>query len=178
MNVPAGVITIIGFIVFMHEKVEYSPNALDYAGAALFSIAISAVLLAMTHSATLSWTEISLLMVVFAFSGAAFLLQERRITEPMIALDLWGDCMIARANGSLLLGTMTLIGITSYVPVYMQAVQGRSAITAGIPLSAMLFAWPLASTFSSRILKHLSMRTTLRTGAILMPIGTALLLLV
>src|SRR5437588_12314174 len=117
-------------------------------------------------------------MIVFAISGAAFLIHERRAAEPMIALDLWGDRMIARANGSLLLGTMTLIGVTSYVPVYIQAVQNRSAIAAGIPLSAMLFAWPLASAVSSRIVKRLSMRTTLRMGAALIPIGAAFLLLI
>jgi MFS family permease len=177
MNLPAGVVTIAGFVFFMQETVAHKPHALDYAGAALFSIAVSALLLAMTQSATLGWLELSLLIIVFAISGAAFLFQERRIAEPMIALDLWGDRMVARANGSILLGTMTLIGITSYVPVYMQAVQGRSAITAGIPLSTMLFAWPLASTLSSRILKRFSMRATLRTGATLMPVGTALLLL-
>src|SRR5207249_2708982 len=73
--------------------------------------------------------------------------------------------------------TMTLIGVTSYLPVYIQAVQGRPAILAGIPLSAMLFAWPLASAVSGRILRHLSMRVTLRFGAILMPVGALFLLL-
>ena len=95
----------------------------------------------------------------------------------MIALELWGNRMIAGANASLLLGTMTLIGVTSYLPVYIQAVQGRPAILAGIPLSAMLFAWPLASAVSGRILKYFSMRTTLRFGAILMPVGALFLLL-
>jgi MFS family permease len=105
-------------------------------------------------------------------------MQERRAAEPMIALDLWGDRMIARANASLLLGTMTLIGVTSYLPVYIQAVQGRPAILAGIPLSAMLFAWPFASAISSRIVKRLSMRTTLRMGGALIPVGAAFLLLI
>ena len=178
VNVPVGIVTIAGFVVFMHENVEHKSHALDYAGAVLFSVAVSAALVAVTQSATLNWTEISALMIVFAISGAAFLMHERRATEPMIALDLWGDRMIARANGSLLLGTMTLIGVTSYVPVYIQAVQNRSAIVAGIPLSAMLFAWPLASAVSSRILKYFSMRATLRMGALLMPVGAAFLLFI
>jgi Na+/melibiose symporter-like transporter len=105
-------------------------------------------------------------------------MQERRASEPMIALDLWGERMIARANASLLLGTMTLIGVTSYLPVYIQAVQGRPAILAGIPLSAMLFAWPFASAISSRIVNHLSMRKTLRFGGILIPIGALFLLFI
>ncbi len=162
----------------MHEEVERKPHALDYAGAPLFSVAVSALLLALTQSATLTWPELSVLMLLFMVATLAFLMQERRAAEPMIALDLWGDRMIARANASLLLGTMTLIGVTSYLPVYIQAVQGRPAILAGIPLSAMLFAWPFASAISSRIVKRLSMRMTLRMGGTLIPVGAAFLLLI
>jgi EmrB/QacA subfamily drug resistance transporter len=178
VNVPVGLATIAGFLLFMDEKVERHAHSLDYAGAALFSVSVSALLLALTQSATLSWTELAALAVVFLVSTALFMMQERRAEEPMIALDLWGERMIARANASLLLGTMTLIGVTSYLPVYIQAVQGRPAILAGIPLSAMLFAWPFASAMSSRIVKHLSMRKTLRVGGILIPIGALFLLFI
>jgi MFS family permease len=178
VNVPVGLITIAGFLFLMHEQVERKAHSLDYAGAALFSIAVSSLLLALTQSATLSWPQLAMLMVVFAASITAFLIQERRAAEPMIALDLWGERMIARVNASLLFGTMTLIGVTSYLPVYIQAVQGRPAILAGIPLSAMLFAWPFASAMSSRIVKRLSMRVTLRLGGTLIPVGAAFLLLI
>jgi EmrB/QacA subfamily drug resistance transporter len=177
VNIPIAILTIIGFVLFMHEDIERKPHALDYPGAALFSVAITALLVALTQSATLSWGEIGILTGVLVLATGLFLLQERRTDEPMIALDLWGDRMIASANASLLLGTMTLIGVTSYLPVYIQAVQGRAAILAGIPLSAMLFAWPLASAVSGRILRRVSMRTTLRFGALLIPIGAAFLLL-
>ena len=178
VNVPVGLVTIAGFLLLMDEQVERKAHAIDYAGAALFSVAVSSLLLALTQSATLSWPQLAMLVVVFATSTAAFLMQERRAAEPMIALDLWGERMIARANASLLFGTMTLIGVTSYLPVYIQAVQARPAILAGIPLSAMLFAWPLASAMSSRIVKRLSMRITLRLGGTLIPIGAAFLLLI
>jgi len=177
VNVPIGIATIIGFALFMHEEIERKTHALDYPGAALFSVAVTALLIALTQAATLSWPEIGGLAVIFILATLAFLIQERRAYEPMIALDLWGDRMIATANASLLLGTMTLIGVTSYLPVYIQAVQGRAAIVAGIPLSAMLFAWPFASAVSGRILKHFSMRATLRFGSFLIPIGAAFLLL-
>jgi EmrB/QacA subfamily drug resistance transporter len=176
VNIPIGIITIIGFMLFMHEDIHKKPHAIDYPGAVLFSISITALLVALTQGATLSWGEIGGLIAVFAVASFLFLLQEKRAHEPMIALDLWGERMVATANASLLLGTMTLIGVTSYLPVYIQAVQGRPAILAGIPLTAMLFAWPLASAVSGRILKRFSMRSTLRFGAWLIPIGALFLL--
>lgn len=178
VNVPVGILTIAGFVLWMREEVAHKAHSVDYPGAVLFSISVSALLLALTESATLSWTTLALLMATFLLFAAAFLVQERRAAEPMISLELWGHRLIARANAALLLGTMTLIGITSYVPVYIQTVQERPAILAGIPLSAMLFAWPLASATSSRILKVLSTRATLRLGGALIPIGTASLLFV
>ncbi len=178
VNIPVGLLSIAGFQLFMREQFERKPHALDYAGAALFSVAVSALLLAMTQSATFTWGELALLVALFLAASAGFLMQERRTAEPVVALDLWGERMIARANAALLLGTMTLIGITSFLPVYMQAVQGRPAILAGIPLSAMLFAWPMASATSWRIVKRLSMRWTMRMGAVLIPVGAALLLLI
>ena len=176
VNIPIGIVTIIGFLLFMDEKIEKKSHALDYPGAILFSVAVSALLIALTQSATLSWSEIAALVAVFLAASVLFLFQEKRAQEPMIALDLWGNRMIATANASLLLGTMTLIGVTSYLPIYIQGVQGRPAILAGIPLSAMMFSWPLASAVSHRILRHFSMRATLRFGATLIPLGTVFLL--
>jgi hypothetical protein len=42
----------------------------------------------------------------------------------------------------------------------------------------MLFAWPLASAVSGRILKRFSMRATLRFGALLIPVGAVFLLFI
>ena len=178
VNVPVGAVTIAGFLLLMHEEVVRKPHVLDYGGAGLFSVAVTAFLVALTQSATFSWSQLAGLGALFVIAFAAFLAQERRAPEPMIALELWGERMVARANAALLLGTMTLIGVTSYLPVYIQAVQGRPAILAGIPLSAMLFAWPFASAMSSRIIKHLSMRRTLRLGGAMIPAGAFLLLFI
>jgi MFS family permease len=178
VNIPVGLLSIAGFQLFMREQFERKPHALDYKGAGLFSLAVSALLLALTQSATFTWGELALLAAVFVAASAGFLMQEQRAAEPVVALDLWGERMIARANAALLLGTMTLIGVTSFLPVYMQAVQGRPAILAGIPLSAMLFAWPMASAVSWRLVKRLTMRGTMRAGAVLIPIGAAALLFI
>jgi MFS family permease len=44
VNIPIGIITMIGFWLFMHEDIKRKPHALDYPGAALFSIAMTALL--------------------------------------------------------------------------------------------------------------------------------------
>jgi hypothetical protein len=60
--------------------------------------------------------------------------------------------------------------------MYFQGVLGYSAVYAGFPLSVMMVTWPLASAVSGRILRHFSTRTTLRFGAVLIPVGAMFLL--
>jgi EmrB/QacA subfamily drug resistance transporter len=176
VNVPVGILTIVGFLVFMHEDVAHREHKIDYLGAALFSVAVGAFLIALTQSATLSWTEILLLAAVAVLTALLFLAIERSAPEPMIALDLWGSRLLASANVSLLCGMMALAGVTSYLPMYFQGVLGYSAIYAGFPLMVMMVTWPLASATSGTILRYLSMRTVLRLGGFLIPFGAAFLL--
>jgi EmrB/QacA subfamily drug resistance transporter len=175
INIPIGVLTIFGFLSFLHEDVVKKKHAIDYGGAILFCIAIAALLIALTQHATMTGLQTLVFILVFAVATLAFLVQERRASEPIIALDLWGDRLVASANSALLLATMSLIGVTSYLPVYIQGVMGYPVIYTGFPLTAVLFAWPLASASSGRILRHFSMRATLRFGSFLMPLGAAFL---
>jgi len=176
VNVPVGILTILGFVFFMHEDVAHRAHRIDYLGAALFSVATAAFLIALTQSATLSWTEILLLAGAAVLAGLLFFAVERSAPEPMIALDLWGSPLLASANGSLLCGMMALAGVTSYLPMYFQGVLGYSAIYAGFPLMVMMVTWPMASAVSGTILRYLSMRSTLRLGGFLIPIGAVFLL--
>ena len=176
VNVPVGILTIAGFMFFMHEDVAHRAHRIDYLGAALFLIATASFLIALTQSATLSWTEILLLAGTAVLAGLLFLAVERSAPEPMIALDLWGSPLLASANGSLLCGMMALAGVTSYLPMYFQGVLGYSAIYAGFPLMVMMVTWPMASAVSGTILRYLSMRSTLRLGGFLIPIGAVFLL--
>jgi EmrB/QacA subfamily drug resistance transporter len=176
INIPVGILTVAGFVFLMHEDVAPKQHKIDYFGATLFSLAVAALLIALTQSATLSSLEIVGLVAVSLITALVFLQVERRAAEPMIALELWGSRLIASANVALLCGMMALAGVTSYMPMYFQGVLGYSAIFAGFPLTVMMVTWPLASAVSGRILRHFSMRATLRFGSFLIPIGTAFLL--
>jgi len=176
VNIPVGIVTVIGFIFLMHEDIAHKKHAIDYLGASLFSITVGAFMIALTQSATLSTSEILAFVAISAAGAWLFIIVERQAKEPMIALDLWGDKLLASANGALLFGMMALAGITLYLPLYFQGVLGYSPLLAGFPLSVMLVSWPLASAVSGRILRHFSMRSTLRFGGLLIPVGAVFLL--
>jgi MFS family permease len=176
VNVPIGFLTVGGFLLFMREDVAHRKHAVDYLGAALFSVAVAAFLIAVTQSATLTPTETAGFLAIAAVTGAAFIFVERRVPEPMIALELWGSRLVGTANAALLTGMMALAGVTSYLPMYFQGVLGYSAVFAGFPLSVMMVSWPMASAVSGTILKHFSARATLRFGGLIIPVGAVFLL--
>jgi MFS family permease len=92
----------------------------------------------------------------------------------MISLKLWGRRPIAAANAASLLSGMVMIGLTTFLPVFVQSVMGRSALTAGFALSAMVMGWPIAATFSMRVVSRVGARVVLRTGGFAIPLGMAI----
>ena len=68
----------------------------------------------------------------------------------MISLKLWGRRPIAAANGASLLAGMVMIGLTTFLPVYVQGVMQQSALAAGFALSVMVLGWPIGATLAVR----------------------------
>ena len=99
--------------------------------------------------------ELSLITAVAAVAVALFVIQERRSPEPMISLELWGRRPIAAANGASLLSGMVMIGLTTFLPVFVQGVMGDSPLIAGFALSAMVLGWPVGATLRGALLQAL-----------------------
>ena len=64
-----------------------------------------------------------------------------------------------------------------YLPLYLQTVQGVSALVAGFALAALTLGWPLAASNSGRLYLRLGFRDTGLIGAVLAIAGNASLLL-
>jgi hypothetical protein len=101
-----------------------------------------------------------------------FVLQERRSPEPMISLELWGRRPIAAANAASLLSGMVMIGLSTFLPMFVQGVMQQSPLIAGFALSAMVLGWPVAATIGVRVgFRRFGVRAVLRAGGVLVPAG-------
>jgi EmrB/QacA subfamily drug resistance transporter len=174
INVPVGILTIVGLSLFLREDVAHREHNIDYVGVGIFCIAIAALLVALLEGGV-DWAWASLptlaLFVLFLVALTLYLGRERRAPEPMIDLNLWRTRLIASVNASSLFAGAAIIGITSFVPIYVQGVLGRSAIIAGFALTAMSVGWPMASMLSGRFLRALDARNTVRVGSALIFAG-------
>ena len=175
LNLPIGLVAIIGLALFLHEKVETHRARIDYVGSLLFCVSIGSLLVLLTKIDAPAWQLVTL-GALFVATGAAFLAHERRTPEPIVSIELWARPLLATSNMASLLAGMVLIGLTTVLPIYVQGVLGRSPVVAGSTLSSLVIGWPLAVMLSSRLYRAFGIRRTLRAGSVLFPVGAAFLL--
>src|ERR1700722_16618136 len=173
MNLPIGALAAAGFWAFLHEKTARGRGKIDHLSAGIFTVAIAAIMADLTALSTSGRLEIGLTTLVALVAVVLFVLQERRSPEPMISLELWGRRPIAAANGASLLAGMVMIGLTTFLPMFVQGVMQQSALIGGFALSAMVLGWPIGATVGVRVgLKRFGVRSVLRVGGLLVAAGS------
>jgi EmrB/QacA subfamily drug resistance transporter len=177
MNLPIGLLAATGFTVFLHENLVPQQRKIDHLSAGIFMIAIASVMAALTAISTAGGTTTYFIFAVAIVACALFVWQERRSPEPMISLRLWAYRPIAAANAASLLGGMMMIGLTTFLPVYVQGVMGKSALIAGFSLSVMVLGWPIGATLAGRLVLRLGVRPVMLTGGLLIPVGATVFVL-
>lgn len=145
---------------------------IDWAGAGLLTLAIVLLLLALLElGRPLSWG----LLAGALLSVAGLVWAERRAADPVVPLGLFRERIFTVGNLHGLLAGCALFGLTSFVPLFAQAVLGASATEAGAMLTPMLLGWVGASIVGSRLLLRVSCRALAISGTGLLTLGTLLL---
>ena len=176
INVPIGLAAFVMFALFLHEHFEPRPHQVDYLGSALLALGGGALMLALVQSASLDATTIIGLIAVGAVALTILVAHERRTAEPMLALRLWRNRFIAVSNlGGFTLGAL-MMGVTAFLPTYVQAVLGRSAGAAGLVLTVMSIAWTLGSIVGGRLMIRTSYRVTATLGGLALVAGALALI--
>ncbi|HEV2677087.1 MAG TPA: MDR family MFS transporter [Aliidongia sp.] len=171
INAPIGLAAAVGFTFFLREDVKRQKRSIDYAGAGLFAIAIAALMYALTEAGSLNEANTLIAGGLFVVCSILFVAQERRAPDPMISFALWRRRPIAAANGATLLAGMALMGLTTFLPMYVQVVLQRSAIVAGLALTMMVLGWPTGATIAARSFQRVGLRRIMLIGSGLIPVG-------
>jgi EmrB/QacA subfamily drug resistance transporter len=177
INVPIGIIAAAGFSVFLKEHAKHERRSIDILGALLFTITVASLLIALTEAGRSDGTLGVAAGTLFCVSSILFVAQERRAADPMISFALWGRRPIAAANGAGALASMALIGLTTFLPMYVQGVLHRSPVVAGLALTMMLLGWPVGATCAARSFHRFGLRQIMVAGSLLVPAGTSVLVL-
>jgi EmrB/QacA subfamily drug resistance transporter len=175
INIPLGIISLFGIHLYLHEKIEHKKPAIDYVGAGLFAVSISALMIVLIEGGSQwGWTSgyTLSLFAFFVITLALFLWWETIAASPLIPLSLWKNRLIAVSNIATLLAGMTMIGLSTFLPTYLQALSGSTPLIAGFSLTMMSIGWPIASTISAKLFSKVSFRSTAIIGGVFLIIGS------
>lgn len=171
INIPIGLAAAAGFITYLHEEAPRQKPSIDVLGAGLFTVAVAALMIALTNANALTDTHVWSGALVCAVAGALFVWQERRAKDPMISFALWSRRPIAAANAATVLAGMVLMGLTTFLPMYAQGVLRQTPVVAGMALTMIMVGWPLGATTAAKTFTRFGLRRVLVCGSLFMPVG-------
>src|SRR5439155_18945092 len=165
------------FGLYLHEHREPRRHRIDYPGSALLMLGVGAPMLALVRIGDADGMILGALALVGAVALAALVLHERRAAEPMLPLHLWRNrvvavgCLAGFFNGAL------MMGVSGFLPTYVQGAMGRDATAAGVVLAASSVSWAFASIAAGRLMIRTSYRLAASIGGIWLVVGSILLIL-
>jgi EmrB/QacA subfamily drug resistance transporter len=168
INIPLGLLSVAGLLLFHRESLHSVKTKIDYWGTILITASLSVLMIVLVEAGS-HWQWLSIKTVALLASALLlfilFIFQEKRVPDPMMPLAIWKHRPILIANLVSFTSGVMMIGITTYLPSFVQGVMEKSATVAGFTLTAMSIGWPIASTISGRLLYKIGFRTTAFIGA-------------
>ncbi|MBC7401916.1 MAG: MFS transporter, partial [Microbacteriaceae bacterium] len=108
---------------------------------------------------------------------AGFVVAEKYAAEPVLPLWVFSRrLLLSTAFISLGVGAV-LIGLTSYVPTYLERSVGAPPLVAGLALAALTIGWPIAASQSGKLYLRIGFRNTVLIGMAITVAGTLVLAL-
>ncbi|BDZ68544.1 hypothetical protein GCM10025860_19920 [Methanobacterium ferruginis] len=157
INVPIG-----AFVMILLWK--YLPNMgkdikqkiFDYKGLITYIICLSTLLLALTIIQQGDTTPTLTLVALFACAAVmllGFIWSERNAEEPLLPLHLFkNNIFTISAVCMFLIGTL-MLSSTTYIPLFLQKVQGMTASSAGIFISPLFISTTIMSILGGKIIQ-------------------------
>ena len=167
VNLPFGIFTVLGLIVFMDETRKDRELRFDWFGFTALAIGIGSLQLALDRGEQLGWLNSNEIIAEFIVSAVGFyyfLAHSLTTAKPFIQFALFrdknfvGGCVFMSVMGVVLFSTMALAS------PFLQNVLGYPIITAGLLLASRGFGTFVAMMMVGRLMRHIEARTLIVTG--------------
>jgi EmrB/QacA subfamily drug resistance transporter len=157
INLPVGVVALAVIAAVLHIPRKGTRHVIDYLGTFLIaSLATCLVLVASLGGTTWPWgsARIAGLIALAVVLAVAFVAVERRAAEPVLPLKLFRvRTFTLSAVISFIIG-FAMFGAMTYLPTFLQVVQGVSPTMSGVHMLPMVFGMLLSSTVSGQIVSR------------------------
>lgn len=178
VNIPLCLIAGWALLRSFHEVVEPRKHRIDYAGAATLTVGLTALILALLQGGN-GWPWLSVPSAAAIGIGVAalavFPVVERRAVEPVLDLAILGRPLIRTSTLiSVAVGAL-LIGVTSFVPTYLENSINAVPLVSGAAVAALTLGWPLSASNAGRLYLRRGYRSTVLAGSTIAVLGAVAL---
>jgi len=175
INLPLCALAAGCFTIYLEEVRSDALIPVDWLGALLLIASVIAIMVAISTTAS-SVLLAAVLGCVGSVCAIAFIRRNRNAHDPILDFQMLTRPVIAICNLGTAMASAVMMGLTGFLPIYVQSVLGQTPTTAGFALTAMLFSWPISATFAARNLVRFGIKPLYVTGGALLPVGGAILL--
>jgi DHA2 family multidrug resistance protein len=167
VNLPFGIFTVLGLLVFMDETKKNLELRFDWFGFAALAVGIGSLQIALDRGEQLGWLESNEIIAEFIISAVGFyyfFAHSFTTARPFIQFSIFkdrnfvGGCVFMAVMGLVLYSTMALSS------PYLQNVIGYPIITAGLLLATRGSGTFVAMMLVGRLMRYIEARTLIVTG--------------
>ena len=147
INIPFGILSIVLLQKSLKEPFEKKKHKIDIAGTMTFTAAMVIFLnlfLSNTQTFMSHYVFVILSVGISILLLFLFYIIEKKAAEPIFPLDIFTRTSIIM-NIISFLGSIILIGLSVYMPIYIQNVLGFNATISGLVIAPMSVSWLISS---------------------------------
>jgi len=157
VNLPVGVVALAVIATALHIPRKTAQHVIDYLGTFLIAaVATCLILVASLGGTTWGWgsTQIAGMILLGVGLAVAFVAVERRAAEPVLPLKLFRIRTFALSAVISFVVGFAMFGAMTYLPTFLQVVQGVTPTMSGVHMLPMVFGMLLSSTASGQIVSR------------------------
>lgn len=173
INAPIGIVAILWAARVLPAEGGKRDQKFDPIGALFSGVALFCLLLALSEGQDWGWTSgpIVVLLVLFLVLGAAFLVVETRVLQPMMDLALFRIRAFSAGLAGVIALFVGLFTATFLLPWLLTQSNGYSELEAGLLLTPMPICMAVVAPFSGSAADRFGPRGPATIGMIVMAVG-------
>lgn len=166
INVPIGVLVLIGAVLWLAEGRAAGRSRVDLLGAVLVTAGLAATAYGIVQTEAVGWTAAATLVPLVGGPVllALFTLVEARTASPLMPLRVLGARAVASANVAMLVMGSATFAMWYFMTVYAQNILGYSALAAGLALMPSSLAVVAGSKAAPRLMARVGAKNLALLG--------------
>lgn len=154
INVPVGIFSMAALSKFLPPIKGNGARSIDYKGSLVLVAAIIALMLGLLAGGVYyTWHTLGL----FTLSAALFFFFvriEQHAKEPILPPEIFHNRIFFISISIVFITAMGMFGTIIYIPLFVQAVLGRSATNSGLIMTPMVLSMVVASTLGGQLVSR------------------------